>query len=116
LVPSFYHFSRISYGFRNLIRKRKEEITTVSGRNQPRLTHYRAKRASERARSGNFAPRTPTVRISDEESLVTILYLTDKCTEPLLSYLRKLGSPMVIAGEHAFQRTCTGQDTQRPEP
>ena len=31
LVPYFYHFSRISYGFPNLIRKRKEEISNSVG-------------------------------------------------------------------------------------
>jgi hypothetical protein len=57
------------------------------------------KHARARARDVHFAQRTLTVRISDEESLVTIHCLTDKCTEPLLlSYLRKLGSPMMDDG------------------
>jgi hypothetical protein len=31
LVPYFYHFSRISYGFPNLVIKRKEEIIHSTG-------------------------------------------------------------------------------------
>jgi hypothetical protein len=68
------------------------------GSNQPEPAHERGN-APARALAGYFAPRTLTVRISDEDSLVTIHCLSDKCTEPLLlSYLRKLGSLMMDDG------------------
>jgi hypothetical protein len=67
------------------------------GSNQPKPAHERGNTPA-RARAGYFAPRTLTIRISNEESLVTIHCLTGKCTEPLLSYLRKLGSPTMDDG------------------
>jgi hypothetical protein len=58
-------------------------------------------RTEKQARDVHFAQRTLTVRIYDEESLVTIHCLTDKCTKPLLlSYLRKLGSLTMDDGVH----------------
>jgi hypothetical protein len=69
LVSYFYHFSRISDGFPNLIRKRKGETinTTRPKPAQPAQVHAERGRACDRA--VNFAKRPSVFQITGEEPL-----------------------------------------------
>ena len=67
-------------------------------RSGPRL----GKRAPARARAGQIAQRTQTIRKTIKEPYPLFICVSDMCTEvPLLSLLRKTGSPTTDDGERA---------------
>jgi hypothetical protein len=51
-----------------------------------------------RSRAGKIAQRTPTIRKNVKESSSLFICVTDKCTETLLSHLRKSRSPTTDGG------------------
>jgi hypothetical protein len=83
LVSYFYHFSKISDGFPNLIRKRKGDTikSTRPKPAQPAQVHAGRGRACDR--SVNFAKRPLVFQIIGEEPLATIHCLSDICIETL---------------------------------
>jgi hypothetical protein len=83
LVPYFYHFSRISDGFPNLIRKRKGETINSTGPKSAQSAQVYTKFGRARDRSVNFAKRPSVIQITGEEPLATIHCPSDVCAKTL---------------------------------